>query len=85
MTMTLNEGWVEIPEVFRKEDGLKQGQACSVERLGRGEYRLKVQSTEGGGQSDILDWLLACPEKDWWTDQVAKEMTSLKGPTLFAE
>ena len=35
MTTTLSaDGFIEIPEVFRKADALAQGQTCEIERLG---------------------------------------------------
>jgi hypothetical protein len=48
------------------------GQKFDIERLDAGKYLLKrrpVPDNEG-----LVDWLLACPEKDWF-QPVASEST----------
>ncbi len=43
MTTILSaNGFIQIPEEFRKADALKPGQRCEIERLGQGEYRVRV-------------------------------------------
>jgi hypothetical protein len=34
---------------------------------------------------DLVSWLLACPEKDWWAEPDRRERTPLKPSTLFGE
>lgn len=41
-TILSDNGLIEIPEVFRKADSLKPGQRCDIERVGEGEYRVRV-------------------------------------------
>ena len=60
------EGLIEIPEVFRKADALQPGQRCEIERLGSGEYRVHVAADDDKPKQSLVDWLLACPEKDWF-------------------
>jgi hypothetical protein len=39
-------------------------QEFDVERVDRGEYRLKRRPTHSN--EGVVDWLLACPEKDFF-------------------
>ena len=51
-----------LPAELRQQDRIESGQEFDVERVDRGEYRLvrrAARSNEG-----VVDWLLACPEKD---------------------
>ena len=53
-----------LPAVLRERDRIVAGQKFDIERLEAGEYLLKrrpVPDNEG-----LVDWLLACPEKDWF-------------------
>ena len=86
MTTILSaNGVLEIPEVFRQADALKAGQRCDVERVGRGEYHVRVSESPPGAEPGWLEWLLACPEKGWFEESDRSEMTSLKTPAHFAE
>lgn len=63
-TTVSTKGQIVLPAEFRRIDGVKPGQEFEVERLECGEYRLTrraVPPNEGA-----LDWLLACPEKDFF-------------------
>ena len=62
MTTTLPaNGLIEIPEEFRKADALKPGQRCDIERVGKGEYRVRVaDGDECDTSGSWVDWLLAC-------------------------
>lgn len=68
MTTTISpDGLLEIPEVYRKADALQPGQRCEIERVGRGEYRLRVEEpTEAAAGRSWVDVLLACPVKGWY-------------------
>ena len=78
-------GLIEIPEVFRKADALKPGQRCDVERVGQGEYRVRVSERSETPETNWVDWLLACPEKGWFVEPDRSEMTSMEPSTLFSE
>ena len=81
------DGLLEIPEEFRKTDDLKPGQRCEIERLGHGEYHVRVREAvpEGARKERLIDVLRSCPVKDWWVEPDRGERTSLESSTLFAE
>jgi hypothetical protein len=83
-TFLTANGLIEIPEVFRKADDLRAGVRCDIERMGEGEYRLKVTSV-APPKEKLVDVLRSCPVKDWWVEPDHKERTSLQAPALFAE
>ena len=63
-TAISSKGQIVLPAEFRQLDGIKPGQEFDVERLDRGEYRLvrRVPPRNEGA----VDWLLACPHKDFF-------------------
>ena len=63
-TTVSSKGQIVLPAELRQQDNIEAGQEFEVERLDRGEYRLvrqTVPTNEG-----LVDWLLACPEKDYF-------------------
>ena len=44
-------------------DRIEPGQEFDVERLDRGEYRLRRKTPQNEG---VVEWLLACPEKGFF-------------------
>lgn len=86
MTTILSaNGLIEIPEIFRKEDALQTGARCEVERVGRKEYRVRVD--EGDAQvpeERLIDILLNCPVKGWFEPMDRTETTDDLKPGLFA-
>ena len=88
MTTILSaNGLIEIPEEFRKADSLKPGQRCEIERVGHGEYRVRVEKQAVAGQprERLIDVLMSCPVKDWWVEPDRSERTSNLPPILFGE
>ncbi len=86
MTTVLSvNGLIEIPEVFRKADALEPGQRCDIERVGHGEYCVRVsgQTAPGKPKERLIDVLKSCPVKDWWVQTDRSERTSLDAPSLF--
>jgi len=63
-TTISSKGQVVLPSELRKRDKLHAGQRFDVERVEEGEYLLKRQSAPTN--DGLVDWLLACPEKDWF-------------------
>lgn len=63
-TTVSSKGQIVLPAAFREQDRILPGEEFEFERLGRGEYRLVRRAplpNEG-----VVDWLLACPEKDFF-------------------
>ena len=63
-TTVSSKGQIVLPVEIRRQDRIEAGQEFEVERLDRGEYRLKrrlAPPNEG-----VVDWLLACPAKGFF-------------------
>lgn len=63
-TAVSTKGQIVLPAEIRRQDGIEPGQEFEVERIDRGEYRL-VRLSPPRNQG-LLDWLLDCPEKDFF-------------------
>ncbi len=86
MTATFSaQGLIEIPAIFREADAIKAGQLCDIERVGRGEYTLRISAGQPAPKRRLIDVLLDCPVKGWMREPDRSEMTSLEAPKLFAE
>ena len=60
-TTVSSKSQLVLPAEIRQQDRIEAGQEFDIERVDRGEYRLKRRSAlpnEG-----VVDWLLACPKK----------------------
>ena len=62
-TTVSSKGQIVLPAELREQDRIEAGQEFEVERLDRGEYRLRRTAPSNEG---VVDWLLACPEKDFF-------------------
>lgn len=62
-TTVSSKGQIVLPAELRQQDRIEPGQEFEVERLERGEYRLVRRPVQNEG---VVDWLLACPEKDFF-------------------
>jgi AbrB family looped-hinge helix DNA binding protein len=63
-TRVSSKGQIVLPAELRQRDRIESGQEFDVERVERGEYRLVRQAPRPN--EGVLDWLLACPEKDFF-------------------
>lgn len=63
-TVISTRGRIVIPAEIRQYDDIEPGQELEIERIGRGEYRLKRLAP--ARNQGLLNWLLACPEKDFF-------------------
>lgn len=63
-TRVSSKGQIVLPAELRQQDRIESGQEFDVERVDRGEYRLTRR--EGRPNEGAIDWLLACPEKDFF-------------------
>jgi AbrB family looped-hinge helix DNA binding protein len=58
------KGRIVLPVELRRQDGIEPGEEFEIERIDRGEYRLiRLAPSKNQG---LVDWLLACPEKDFF-------------------
>ena len=71
-TIVSSKGQVVLPSALRARDRIAAGQIFDIERLDAGQYLLKRQPV--ADNDGVVDWLLACPEKDWF-QPVASEST----------
>ena len=62
-TIVSSKGQIVLPAEIRRQDRIEAGQEFEIERLERGEYRLRRRSPPNEG---VVDWLLACPEKGYF-------------------
>lgn len=63
-TTVSSKGQILLPAEIRQQDQIEAGQEFDIERLNRGEYRLKRRSAPPN--EGVVDWLLACPEKGFF-------------------
>ncbi len=72
-TVISTKGQIVLPAELRKEDDIRPGQRFEIERIDRGEYRLtrKVAARNSG----LVDLLLACPARGWFTPMERTETT----------
>ena len=71
-TTVSSKGQIVLPAEFRQMDRVEPGQEFDVERLDRGDYRLVRRA--GPRNEGLINWLLACPQKDFFTS-IDSELT----------
>jgi len=80
-TTVSTKGQIVLPAEIRQRDGIEPGQEFEVERMDRGEYRLKRRARRRN--EGLLKLLLACPVKGWFKPIERTEMTDdIKAPNL---
>jgi bifunctional DNA-binding transcriptional regulator/antitoxin component of YhaV-PrlF toxin-antitoxin module len=65
ITTISSKGQLVLPAQLREQDAVLPGEQFTIERLDRGDYRLT--RTSPPPNEGVVDWLLACPQKDWFT------------------
>ena len=63
-TTVSTKGQIVLPVEIRQQDGIEPGQIFEIERIDHGEYRLVL--LEPPRNQGLVEWLLACPEKDFF-------------------
>ena len=53
------KGQIVLPAAIRRADGIVPGQRLEIERLERGDYRLR--RIEAAPNEGLVDWLRDCP------------------------
>jgi AbrB family looped-hinge helix DNA binding protein len=80
-TTVSTKGQIVLPAEMREMDGIRAGQEFDVERLDRGEYRLKRKAPQRN--QGLVKLLLACPVKDWFNPMDRTETTAdIEAPNL---
>jgi AbrB family looped-hinge helix DNA binding protein len=65
MTTTVStKGQIVLPAEIRAQDGIEAGQEFEIQRLDRGDYR--IVRRQPPANEGLVDWLLACPEKNFF-------------------
>ena len=70
-----------LPAEIRREDRIEAGQEFEIERLDRGDYRLKRK--ERPRNEGLVDLLLACPVKGWFRPMDRTETTDEIDPPVI--
>lgn len=63
-TVVSSRGQIALPAELRQQDRILPGQQFDIKRLETGQYLLKRRADQAN--KGMVDWLLACPEKDWF-------------------
>ena len=63
-TTVSSQGRIVLPAEIRKRDTIEPGQRFDIERIDLGRYRLVRR--EPPLNQGLVDWLLSCPEKDFF-------------------
>jgi AbrB family looped-hinge helix DNA binding protein len=74
-TTVSSKGQIVIPADLREKDQIEPGQEFEVERIDRGEYRLT--RTAAPLNQGLVEWLLACPVKDFFVPIESESTDSL--------
>jgi AbrB family looped-hinge helix DNA binding protein len=72
-TTVSTKGQIILPVEFRQQDHIEPGQEFDLERIDRGEYRLKRK--ERLRNEGLMELLLACPVKGWFKQMDRSETT----------
>ena len=63
-TTVSSKGQIVLPAELRQMDRIEPGQEFDVERVDRVDYRLVLRAASQN--KGAIDWLLACPQKDFF-------------------
>jgi AbrB family looped-hinge helix DNA binding protein len=74
-TVVSTKGQIVLPAEIRQQDGILPGQEFDIERIDRGEYRLVRRGPRPN--EGLVAWLLACPEKGFFTPIESESTDSL--------
>ena len=80
-TTVSTKGQIILPAEIRQRDHIEPGQEFEVERIDRGEYRLKRK--ERRRNEGLVTLLLTCPVKGWFRPLDRTETTdNIAAPKL---
>jgi AbrB family looped-hinge helix DNA binding protein len=63
-TTVSSKGQIVLPAEIRQQDDIRPGQTFEIERIDRGEYRLRRKAPRRN--EGLVDLLLDCPVKGWF-------------------
>jgi AbrB family looped-hinge helix DNA binding protein len=72
-TTISSKGQIVLPAELRKQDDIKPGQHFEIERIERGEYRLRRKARPRN--EGLVELLLDCPLKGWFHPMDRTETT----------
>jgi AbrB family looped-hinge helix DNA binding protein len=72
-TTVSSKGQIVLPAELRQQDDVRPGQRFEIERIDRGEYRLR--RTARRRNEGLVDLLLTCPAKGWFEPMDRTETT----------
>ncbi len=78
-TTLSSKGQIVLPVELRRQDGIEPGQTFEIERIDHGEYRLVFQ--EPAKNQGLVDTLMACPVKDWFTPVPSESTSEIEPPS----
>lgn len=80
-TTVSSKGQIVLPAEIRRLDDVRPGQKFEVERLERGEYRIRRKAAPAN--QGLVELLLTCPVKGWFEPLSRAETTDdPSGPDL---
>jgi AbrB family looped-hinge helix DNA binding protein len=80
-TTVSTKGQIVLPAEIRKRDGIEPGEEFTLERVARGDYRLKRMTRRRN--KGLVDLLLSCPVKGWFKPIPRTETTDdIRPPKL---
>ena len=74
-TCISSKGQIVLPAAICRRDGIAAGETFAIERLDRGDYRLTRLTRPAN--AGLVDWLLACPAKGFYTPIPSESTDSL--------
>jgi AbrB family looped-hinge helix DNA binding protein len=72
-TTVSSKGQIVLPAEIRQQDDVRPGQKFEIERIDRGDYRLR--RTARRRNEGLVVLLLACPVKGWFEPMERTETT----------
>lgn len=72
LTTVSTKGQIVLPAELRERDDIQPGQEFEVQRIDRGEYKLKRKARRNAG---LVKLLLACAVKGWFKPMERAETT----------
>src|SRR5262249_38085145 len=79
ITLISSKGQIVLPAELRRRDGIEPGQEFEIERVNAGEYLLTRR--QAPANQGLVDWLLACPEKGFFTPIASESTDTFSGKT----